>query len=309
MLVSIIICTRNRVNSLPYCLNAVAAAIHEVPNGSNDCEIVLVNNGSTDNTLSVLVAWSISHPDISLRIVFEEKTGLSNARNAGCANAKGNLFIWTDDDCRMDNHYIITALKYDANDTVPIIRGGRIELGDKNDLPLTIKTSTVVERWSKADRSARSKPLSGSISGANIVVRRSIVDLIGLYDVHLGAGTKIAGSEDTDYLCRAYTKGVIIEYQPDLIVHHFHGRRTAEQGRKLLSNYNIGAGAVYIKHMFNDFDLFRPFIWNIKNTLSEIKQSRNLYLPEYDLSYRNILVLNLYGMCLYAYCRVLGRII
>jgi len=307
MLVSIIICTRNRANFLHDCLSAIAAAIRMVPNGTDDCEIVLVNNGSVDHTVSALESWSNSSPDIILRIVGEEKAGLSNARNAGFASAKGYLLIWTDDDCHMDNQYIVTALKFDANDSTPIIRGGRIELGDENDLPLTIKTSTTVERWSKADKSARSKPLSGVISGANIVVRRSVVNLIGLCDVRLGAGVKIAGSEDTDYLCRAYTKGMIIEYVPDLVVYHFHRRRTAEQGQKLLTNYNIGAGAIYIKHIFNDFDLFRPFIWNIKNALNEIKQSRNLYLPEYNLSYKKIIALNIYGMFLYIRYLILNK--
>ncbi len=309
MLVSIIICTRNRANFLPDCLNTVAGAIRAVPNDTADCEIILVNNGSIDDTPLVLDKWSDTNPDILLRVISEQKAGLSNARNAGLIAAKGDLFIWTDDDCRMDNQYIVRALKYDANDTAPIIRGGRIELGDKADLPLTIKTSDAVERWSKANHSARSKPLCGVISGANIVVRRSVVDMLGLCDVRLGAGAKIAGSEDTDYICRAYTRGVIIEYVPDLIVSHFHGRKTKKEGLKLLKNYNIGAGAMYIKHMMNDFDLFRPFIWNIKNAISEIKQSRNLYLPEYSLSYKNILALNLYGMCLYAYYRVLDRII
>lgn len=307
MLVSIIICTRNRAKFLSLCLDSIASSIRFVPDSSN-CEIILVNNGSTDDTLSVVDQWSSANPDISLRVISEQKVGLSNARNTGMAAARGDIFIWTDDDCRMAPQYIIKALDYDAKDTAPVIRGGRIELGDKDDLPLTIKTSDQIARWSKADRSARVTSLCGSISGANIVVRRSVVDLLGPCDVRLGAGTRISGSEDTDYLCRAYTEGVIIEYVPDLVVFHFHGRRTKDQGRKLLKNYNVGAGAVYIKHVISNFDLFRPFIWNIKNARNEIRQSRNLYLPEYDLSYKNILVLNIYGMCLYIFYSVWDKL-
>jgi len=84
-----------------------------------------------------------------------------------------------------------------------------------------------------------------------------------------------------------------------MTVYHYHGRRAKQQGTRLLRNYNIGAGAVFIKFMFKEFDLCRPFFWNIKNAIKEIKQSRNLYLPEYDLSYKNVLVCNLYGMALY----------
>lgn len=307
MLVSIIICTRNRADFLVPCLNAVASSIRTAKDQVNS-EIVLVNNGSIDHTALVLDKWVEANQDIQLRVVLEEKAGLSNARNAGMAAAKGDLFVLTDDDCHMDQKYLITASDYDSKDVAPTIRGGRIDLGDHNDLPLTIKISNKIERWQKIDKTASKRPLSGAISGANIVVRRSVVDMLGPCDARLGAGMKIAGSEDTDYLCRAYIRGITIEYVPDLAVSHFHGRKTKEEARKLLRNYNIGAGAVYIKHIFNDFDLFRPFIWNIKNAINEIKQSKNLYLPEYDMSYKDILVFNLYGMWLYVYYSVLDRV-
>jgi len=305
MLVSIIVCTRNRARYLSLCLDAVATSMRAVPESAN-CEIVLVDNGSTDDTQNVVTTWANAHKDIDLRIVREDNKGLSNARNAGLSASKGDLIIMTDDDCCMAQNYIVKAFEYDAKDVAPIIRGGRIELGDQNDLPLTIKTSDQVEHWSKGNRSAKSSPLCGAISGANIVIRRSTANIIGKFDPRLGAGARIAGSDDTDYLCRAYIKGIRIEYVPDLIVSHFHGRRTKDQGRKLLRGYNIGAGAIYIKHIFNDFDLFRPFMWNIKNAMNEIRQSKNLYLPEYDLSYKNVLVLNLYGMCLYLFYSI-GR--
>lgn len=299
MQISIIICTRNRAEDVTLCLDSVATSIRFAPDIL--CEIILVDNGSTDETQNVIKGWAENNQDIQLHSVVEPCVGLSRSRNTGLSVAKGDLLVFTDDDCRMDRHYISTAREYDLKDLTPVIRGGRIELGNPVDFPITIKVSDQIERWQKSEKPARNKPISGFISGANMMMRRSTASMLGKFDVLLGAGTNIAGSEDTDYLCRAYINGIDIEYVPDMIARHFHGRRTQEQAHQLLKNYSIGAGAIYIKYLFHDFDLFRPFIWNIKNAMNEIKQSDNLYLPEYGLSYKNIVAYNIYGMCLYIF--------
>ena len=295
--VSIIICTRDRSSMIEGALDAIAGSIRNTPNKMT--EIIIVDNGSKDTTPQIIRSWHSQNADINVIMVHEAETGLSNARNAGVQASNGHLVIFADDDCRMAEDYIVQAVFYDEADISPVIRGGRIELGNADDLPLTIKTSNDKETWRKSEHSAKYKTIRGSISGANMVMRRSILDKVGKFDPLLGVGQKIAGSEDTDYLCRAYLMGIDIEYVPDMTVYHFHGRKKKEDAHKLLRQYNIGGGAVYFKHMLADFDLFRPFIWNIKCAIREIKTRQNLYLPAYDFSYRGVVLCNLYGMILY----------
>jgi hypothetical protein len=63
-----------------------------------------------------------------------------------------------------------------------VLRGGRIELGDAADLPLTIKTDPQPRRWSRTLRSARQENLGNCLHGCNVSMRHALLDQIGLYD-------------------------------------------------------------------------------------------------------------------------------
>ncbi len=297
--ISVIICTRNRSYALTKSLDSVYIAMQKSADVTVTYEVLIIDNNSTDNTFDIASKWIEKHNDINARIIKEPQTGLSYARNCALDNTTGNIIVYTDDDCCLSENYFIDMLAHSAKDTFPVVRGGRIELGDPSDVNITTKTSDKPESWSKQEKSARYKTLRGAISGCNLVIPREVINQVGSFDTKLGAGQKISGSEDSDFICRAYLKGFTIEYVPDMCVYHFHGRKKNEEVEKLLIGYNIGAGALYIKHILNDFDLFRPFLWNIKNAIKEIKTGKNLYLPEYNISYKKITLLNIKGMFMY----------
>jgi glycosyltransferase involved in cell wall biosynthesis len=73
--VSLIICTRNRAESLAKTLEAVRH--QQLPDGRT-WELLVVDNGSTDDTRSVLETAAARHP--ALRHVLEPRAGLSAAR-------------------------------------------------------------------------------------------------------------------------------------------------------------------------------------------------------------------------------------
>jgi glucosyl-dolichyl phosphate glucuronosyltransferase len=89
---SVVICTRNRYRQLETALSSIAASI--IP-PSLTWELIVVDNGSTDATPTTIEAFKVVLP---VRRIFEPLAGLSNARNAGVAGAKGDYIVWTDDD-------------------------------------------------------------------------------------------------------------------------------------------------------------------------------------------------------------------
>lgn len=72
-------------------------------------EIILVNDGSTDNSLSVCRNFSQIHPNI--RLFSTENYGPSHARNIGLVNATGNYICFCDADDWVEREYIQELVK------------------------------------------------------------------------------------------------------------------------------------------------------------------------------------------------------
>lgn len=90
---SIIIPSFNRAGYLPKVLGQIAAQ------GINDVEVILVDDGSSDDTAAVLEQWRQVH-ELDVHYVYQENQGVTAARNAGAQLATGEylIFLDTDDD-------------------------------------------------------------------------------------------------------------------------------------------------------------------------------------------------------------------
>lgn len=281
---SVIVGTRNRAHTIGGCLGSIAAAFAAA--SPLNAEIVVVDNGSTDATSEIVKTW-VGPSSVSVRLLFEPKPGLSRAHNRAVRAAQGEILAFTDDDCRLSREYVIDLLRHDAADTELVLRGGRIELGDPTDLPLTIRTTTELIRWNRGMNSARHQPITGQINGCNMTMRRALVEKLGPFDERFGPGAIIGSGGDSDYLFRAYLANFTLEYVPDMTVVHYHGRKTPAQGRKLLQGYLIGNGAEFVKHGWKDPNLCRPFYWDVKNAVREIITGTNTFLPAIGFSHRD----------------------
>jgi GT2 family glycosyltransferase len=267
MKLSVIIATRNRAHAIAGCLDSVAASLANA--SLLDAEIVVVDNDSQDATSAIVQQWADASP-FPVRLLLEPKAGLSRAHNRALRTAQGELLAFTDDDCRLHKDYVNDLLRHHAADTELVLRGGRIELGDPTDLPLTIKTTPDRIRWNRRMNSARRQPITGQINGCNMTMRRAIVEKLGPFDERFGPPSIIPSGGDSDYLFRAYLAYITLEYVPDMAVMHFHGRKTAAVGRKLLQGYLVGNGALLAKHAWKHPNLARQTYWDVKNAIKEI---------------------------------------
>ena len=93
--VSILICTRNRVDSLRQTLESVSRLA--IPERMR-VEVIVADNGSTDGTRDFLD--SLEMPNMSVRCLRVESRGVGNARNAAVQAATGDILMFTDDDTR-----------------------------------------------------------------------------------------------------------------------------------------------------------------------------------------------------------------
>ena len=90
-LVSVIMPTRNRAKLLPTAIGSVLDQSYP------SWELVVVDDGSEDETWDVLTAWE----DPRVRGIRGEQAGVAAARNRGLADARGSVVAYLDDDNRM----------------------------------------------------------------------------------------------------------------------------------------------------------------------------------------------------------------
>lgn len=119
LLVSVIICTRNRSASLARTLDSIVKAATRV---TESWELLVVDNGSTDDTADTIVAFADRLP---VRRVFEATPGLSNARNAGVRESRGEFVLWTDDDVLVDENWLAAWSRAFRNHPDTVVFGGR----------------------------------------------------------------------------------------------------------------------------------------------------------------------------------------
>jgi glycosyltransferase involved in cell wall biosynthesis len=120
MLASLIVCTRNRAESLDRLLHCFLAV--NLPDAA-DWEFLIVNNGSTDDTEAVVARFAGQMP---LRCINEPKAGLSNARNRGLEEARGDYIIWTDDDVVPHEDFLPAYLRAFKANPDAVVFGGKI---------------------------------------------------------------------------------------------------------------------------------------------------------------------------------------
>lgn len=92
MKLSIVIPMFNAENYISRCLNS--ALDQNLPN--NEYEIIIINDGSTENSLKICQEFAIKHSNI--KIISTENLGQSSARNAGIQISKGEYIYFIDSD-------------------------------------------------------------------------------------------------------------------------------------------------------------------------------------------------------------------
>ncbi len=254
---SIVIASYNRAESLLKFLQELSR--QAAPEGL-DWEVVVVDNNSTDGTRSLIAPLAEANPR-RYKYLQENRQGKSIALNTGLRAATGGILVFTDDDCIPDSNWLATIAKeFDADPALGVL-GGRVELFDKQDRPVTIRNfpdRTLIESRDQ---------LFLFLIGANMSIRRQVLDSVGEFDPFLGPGSRIgAVMEDLDLLYRTFRKKFKIVYSPDVLVYHNHGRTTDAQIQALNHRYVVGRGAFYCKHILGgDRSVLKMAYWEFSS--------------------------------------------
>jgi len=129
--VSVIIPSYNLGNYLPQTLKSVMDQTFE------DWECLVVENGSTDGSLSLLNQFCAQDSRI-VPVVFTENQGVAVARNRGLELAEGEFILFLDADDLLDQHYMDSAMAaFKLDPTLDLVYGRARRFGTETswDLP------------------------------------------------------------------------------------------------------------------------------------------------------------------------------
>ena len=108
--ISIIVPAYNVASYLPMCLESLLAQTH------TNIEVLVVNDGSTDDTATVLDMYAAK--DSRIKPIHKENGGVTNARFCGIEHAAGEWIGFVDGDDAIDpdmyERLLANAVKYDA---------------------------------------------------------------------------------------------------------------------------------------------------------------------------------------------------
>lgn len=198
---SVVIPAYNAAKTLPDTL----VALKKQSVSLSDYEVIVVDDGSTDETAAVAHRFGAN-------CISQPNRGPAAARNKGARAARGEIILFTDADCTPDQDWIrqmtlplrnerTVGVKgaYRTRQTELAARFAQAEFEDRYDLLQKVAAIDMVDTYSAA-------------------FRREIFMKIGLFDESF----PVANNEDTELSYRLCAAGYLLEFNPEALVYHRH---------------------------------------------------------------------------------------
>ncbi|MCC6169766.1 MAG: glycosyltransferase family 2 protein [Caldilineaceae bacterium] len=215
---SVVVPVYNGAGLIGRCLDALAQQTGIQP---DVYEIVVVDDGSTDDTAAQVRAWIERHPQRRCRLLEQPNGGPAVARNHGAQVAQAELLFFTDADCAPVPHWMRALLTPFAEPTVVGAKGTYLS-----------EQSGIVPCFVQAEYEDRYRRMAGRatidfIDTYSAAYRRSIFLENGGFD------PRFRGScEDQEFSFRLAAKGYRLVFVPEAQVVHIHDAVVGEYVRR-----------------------------------------------------------------------------
>ena len=113
-MLSVIIPVYNAENEIKNCIDNI------LQTNNCDFEVILVNDGSTDNTKNILDGYALQSNKI--KVINQDNAGVSKARDIGIEHAKGNYIIFVDSDDKLEDRALDYLSKRLENEDIDILQ-------------------------------------------------------------------------------------------------------------------------------------------------------------------------------------------
>ena len=196
-------------------LERVVDACFEQTVSPSEYEVVLVNDGSTDDTPAV-IERAQQRATCRFTVINQPNSGLAKGRNAGIAQASGERIIFIDDDVLPLPNFVEEHLRSHAEKPKAIVRGGAINVESFDDLPPPI--------WSVRNYSGN------YFWTTNVSLPLMTIRAIGGFNESFSE----YGWEDIDVGLRLRFGGVKAVFNPKALVYHWKPRPRSGNVEKMI---------------------------------------------------------------------------
>jgi GT2 family glycosyltransferase len=224
-LVSVVVPSHNRSSLLKRTLRAILA--QQVA----DFEVIVVDDGSTDDTQAIVASCS---PRVVV-IRNEKSFGVSAARNRGIAAARGEWIAFCDDDDLWSPHKLIRQLIAAEKAGAEWAYAGDVNVDERVRI---LGGGPPPEPQAVMAQLPRSNPLASG--GSNVLVRAEVLAAVGGFD------TALRRTEDWDLWIRIARRGPPACVREPLVAYRFHDGNVVTnpsemvaEARRLAERYGI----------------------------------------------------------------------
>lgn len=235
-------------------------------------EVIVVNNAENGDVPNDLVLPG------NARVIWEPKPGSYAARNAGIAEAKTDLLFFTDADCTPRRGYIENGLRTFQEHPGILRFSGAVELepaGPDWTAPEIYDRLTCLQQERYASQ--------GRAATANVFVRRSAFEKIGLFD-----GEALSGG-DMEWSGRAQASGLQLVYSPDVVVGHparASFEALATKARRILGAKIRSAGHFRFRYYIPPIKKIIPPTKLLRRAISDPELNSRQVLQVWGCAYR-----------------------
>lgn len=264
-MVSVVVPIYNGEADLPELINCLLSQTYP----KDRVEYLLVDNNSSDRTLTILKTSAENCP-IIIRPLSENQIQSSySARNTGIRAAVGEIIVFTDADCRPQPQWLDELIQPFVNKEVVIVAG---EI-------LALPGTTLLEQHAEREETLSQKHTLNHAfrpygQTANLAIRRIALEKAGLFRPYLTTGG------DADICWRILGENIgHLEFAPNAIVQHHH-RTTLKEIQSQWRRY--GRSNRYL-HELHGVDLMREITlkecgyrlarWLLKEVPRDIKKA------------------------------------
>jgi glycosyltransferase involved in cell wall biosynthesis len=210
-------------------------------------EVIVVDNGSTDNSREVLTALK----DSRVTVIFQENLGQSGARNTALSRARGDLIAYLDADDVWSPDKLEKQVRLFSKPEVTLVYCG-LQKTDGNLKPLLEAPLMPVYRGMVLERFALDPAAVVCGGESTALIKRAVANAAGEFDPALSVGT------GWDFWRRIASRGSIDFVPEPLVLYRQHGSNLSRR----LDVYALDTERK-LKKMFSD--PASQGVWHLRN--------------------------------------------